>query len=282
MSCGSSDSGHNVRRNLRRLFTNADRLGPKGNLECRRAHTTTSTASSSDSPNRQTHTMTDSDAPFRSSSLLPQKRTRRSSHSQDAPPPRRAKSVSDVRLRPTLLASAASVSSSSKLKANGKGKTKATEVPPTSTLGAEAEGWKGDMFGRFVEKALRDVEDYGDTTTYDDLVSQLRPAVPDPNAPSSSSSSAHPALIHPLLVGLTTHASLLSSTTHRTLIQALIHFPWSTADEGFVETYMRFMGVLVSLRMEWLGEVVKRCVKGFQYRASRPYFAVTRLARTLD
>jgi hypothetical protein len=106
----------------------------------------------------------------------------------------------------------------------------------------------------------------GDATTYDELLSQLRPQAPDAAASTSAAAAHQPSLIYPLMLALTTHASLLSSTAHRSLIEAVIHFPWSTADEDFVETYMRFIGVLVSLRMEWLGEVVKRCVKGLKFR----------------
>jgi hypothetical protein len=103
-----------------------------------------------------------SDAPYRSSSLLPMKRSRQAAASPGDPPtdlaapaPRRAKSVSDVRYREPLGRTSTGFARADK------GKAKATVGTSSGgRLGAgAADGWKGDMFGRFVEKALRDAEE---------------------------------------------------------------------------------------------------------------------------
>ena len=75
-------------------------------------------------------------------------------------------------------------------------------------------------------------------------------------------------LLLPLLTALTSHASLLSSTTHASLIEAIVQLPWTTADESFVRVYTTMIGVIVSLRMEWVGEVVTNCVRGLGFRES--------------
>jgi len=168
----------------------------------------------------------------------------------------------------------------------GKGK----EVVPV-----ESKDWKKGMYGTFVVKALVDMENVsshdhlsssflllpvqpfrrlrsspspsarllsliqGDPETYNDLLSQIRPS-------SSSSTPLKTTLLLPLLTALSSHASLLSSTTHATLIQAIVQLPWTTADESFVRVYTTMIGVIVSLRMEWVGEVVGNCVRGLSYR----------------
>lgn len=72
-----------------------------------------------------------------------------------APAPRRAKSVSDVRYREPLGRTSTGFARADK------GKAKATVGTSSGGRlgGGAADGWKGDMFGRFVEKALRDVEE---------------------------------------------------------------------------------------------------------------------------
>ncbi|CED84476.1 RNA polymerase I transcription factor [Phaffia rhodozyma] len=189
------------------------------------------------------------DVVYRARSGIGQKRPRSSDSSAiESPVPRRTKSVgADPKGNNRQLLAKSSFSNGS---SNGKD-----------------DSWKGDMFRKFVRKALVDMEN-GDSTTYDDLLSQLRPVItrrsqfPDPDGEPLLKTS----LIHPLLVALTSNASLLSST-HKSLIEAIIHFPWMTANDTFVKSYIILVGVIANLRMEYVGELVKRCIKGFKYQA---------------
>ncbi|KAL7410392.1 RNA polymerase I-specific transcription initiation factor RRN3-domain-containing protein [Mrakia frigida] len=180
---------------------------------------------------------------YRTQSVIGKKRSRPSDSSNASPAPRRTKSVSDAR-------SLGFMSSTPAPDDKGKGK----EVAPVET-----KDWKKGMYGTFVVKALVDMEN-GIPETYNDLLSQIRPS-------SSSSTPLKTTLLLPLLTALSSHASLLSSTTHASLIQAIVQLPWTTADESFVRVYTTMIGVIVSLRMEWVGEVVSNCVRGLSFQS---------------
>lgn len=114
----------------------------------------------------------------------------------------------------------------------------------------------------------------GRNETYNELVSQFRSLLPSSAAPPPStvaSSSSTPELpttqqLRSWLEALTHVVSKLDKT-HAPLVETILAIPWATMEENFVGAYIRFIGALVSARMEWLRSVLERCVKGFKYRS---------------
>lgn len=111
---------------------------------------------------------------------------------------------------------------------------------------------------------------------YTELVTQFRSLIPSssqsqaPSAASTSSSSQPPPTTSQLRIWLDalTHVVSKLDETHGTLVETILALPWATMDDGFVTSYMRFIGALVSARTEWLRLVLEKCVKGFKYRES--------------
>jgi RNA polymerase I-specific transcription initiation factor RRN3 len=51
-----------------------------------------------------------------------------------------------------------------------------------------------------------------------------------------------------------------------TLVQAIIDLPWTTMDSAFVQSYINFIGILVSARPEYLALILGKIAGGFTYR----------------
>lgn len=74
-------------------------------------------------------------------------------------------------------------------------------------------------------------------------------------------------------VSALTHVVSGLERVHAPLVDALIQLPWTTMDDAFVRSYMGFIGMLVSARPEYLGEVLSKLVRGFTFRQSLPCFS---------
>jgi RNA polymerase I-specific transcription initiation factor RRN3 len=53
---------------------------------------------------------------------------------------------------------------------------------------------------------------------------------------------------------------------HSTLVQGIVDLPWTTMESNFVQTYINFIGILVSARPEYLTLVLGKITHGFTYR----------------
>lgn len=53
---------------------------------------------------------------------------------------------------------------------------------------------------------------------------------------------------------------------HSTLVQGIVDLPWTTMESNFVQTYINFIGILVSARPEYLTLVLGKIARGFTYR----------------
>jgi hypothetical protein len=56
---------------------------------------------------------------------------------------------------------------------------------------------------------------------------------------------------------------------HSALVDAIANMPWTTMDNSFVQSYILFIGMLLSARTEYLSLILSKIVQGFTHRASQ-------------
>ena len=76
-----------------------------------------------------------------------------------------------------------------------------------------------------------------------------------------------PARIRSWLDALTHAMPRLDSRAHVVLIEAILSITWTALDESCIGPYIQFVAALLGAKPEFIGLVVKRAVKGFQYSA---------------
>ncbi|EJU06295.1 RNA polymerase I-specific transcription initiation factor RRN3 [Dacryopinax primogenitus] len=114
------------------------------------------------------------------------------------------------------------------------------------------------MYLTFVKNALGERRK-GKNGPYEELVTQFSTASkPGPTTSLEQLRSWLDALSH-----VVSQLDKLYSS----LVDSVLNLPWSTADELFVKSYIAFVGLLVSARPEYLGNVLERNVKGFTYNS---------------
>lgn len=114
----------------------------------------------------------------------------------------------------------------------------------------------------------------GDRKEYNELVALFQPA----QQSTSAAAAEVPSLkaIRAWLEALT-HIVHQFTAAHATLIEAVIALPWTLfQDDASVRSYIRFVGVLVSTRPEFVKTVVDRAVKGLRWSEPSSSLSCTR------
>lgn len=145
---------------------------------------------------------------------------------------------------------------------------KVSKSPHDSSAGGRESSSLASFFTFLVLPVSQGIND-----RYFELLSQFRSFLPSSTTASSSaqptaSTSTSPPTPTQLRIWLDalTHVVSKLDESHTPLVEMILAIPWATMDDHFVSAYVRFIGALVSARMEWLRSVLEKCVKGFKYR----------------
>ncbi|KZO98068.1 RNA polymerase I-specific transcription initiation factor RRN3 [Calocera viscosa TUFC12733] len=118
--------------------------------------------------------------------------------------------------------------------------------------------YRTHMYLTFVKNALAERRK-GRNAPYQELVIQFSTA----SKPDSTTSLEQ---LRSWLDALSHVVSQLEKL-YASLVDSVLSLPWSTADEQFVKSYIAFVGLLVSAKPEYLGNVLDRNVRGFTYNS---------------
>jgi RNA polymerase I-specific transcription initiation factor RRN3 len=118
--------------------------------------------------------------------------------------------------------------------------------------------------------------------SYNQLLAQFKPYLSSDYSRTGESGEEQrsPRQLQSWLEALSYVVSQLDSQ-HASLVDIILSLPWTKLDDGFVATYVKFVGGLVSSRPEWAKSVLERIVKGFKYRELVPFMYIHILARRL-
>ncbi|KZT62850.1 RNA polymerase I-specific transcription initiation factor RRN3 [Calocera cornea HHB12733] len=130
---------------------------------------------------------------------------------------------------------------------------------PTKDSGLKRNAsYRTHMYLTFVKNALAERRK-GRNAPYEELVTQF----------STASKPEFTTSLDQLRSWLDALSHVVSQfeKLYASLVDAVLSLPWSTADEQFVKSYIAFVGLLVSARPEYIGNILERNVQGFTYNS---------------